>query len=102
MKLIIDSNLCEPPSEIYPFRDITLYAKTYVFEDILLRCKGGTRSLYWRWLKNNGAHDFISYLIKDSELESGFLIAPKKANLNIEKISYSNLNFIIKVLKSLK
>jgi hypothetical protein len=102
MKLIIDSNLCEPPSEIYPFRDVTLYAKTYVFEDILLRCRTGTRSLYWNWLKNNGAHDFISYLIKDTEEESGFLISNKKANLNIEKISYSNLSFIIHSLRSLR
>ena len=102
MKLIIDSNLCEPPSQIYPFRDVTLYAKTYIFDDILLKCKTGTRSAYWSWLKNYGAHDFISYLIKDSEEESGFLIAPKKANLNVEKICYDNLDFIIKALKSLK
>lgn len=102
MKLIIDSNLCEPPSQIYPFRDVTLYAKTFVFEDVLLKCKPGTRSAYWSWLKSYGAHDFISYLIKESENESGFLIAPKKGNLNIQEISYSNLDFIIKVLKSIK
>lgn len=101
MKLIIDSNLCEPPSEIYPFRDVTLYAKTFIFDDVLLRCKSGTRSYYWKWLKKNGAHDFISYLIKDSELEKGFLIAPRDANLNIQLISYSNLHFIISSLKSL-
>lgn len=102
MKLIIDSNLCEPPSQIYPFRDVTLYAKTFIFEDILLKCKSGTRSAYWNWLKNHGAHDFISYLIKDTEKESGFLIAQNRGNLNVEKISYSNLDFIIKVLKSRK
>lgn len=102
MKLIIDSNLCEPPSEIYPFRDVTLYAKAYVFDDILLKCRPGTRSLYWKWLKKYGAHDFISYLIKDSEIENGFLIAPKKANINIGKINYDNLNFIISSLKCLK
>jgi hypothetical protein len=102
MKLIIDSNLCEPPSEIYPFRDVTLYAKTYIFDDILLKCRAGTRSLYWEWLKKYGAHDFISYLIKDSEIESGFLIAPGKANINVHKISYDNLNFIISSLKCLK
>ena len=102
MKLIIDSTLCEPPSEIYPFRDVTLYAKTFVFDDVLLRCKKGTRETYWNWLKKYGAHDFISYLIRDFEEESGFLIAPKEANLNIEKISYSNLHFIISVLNSLR
>ncbi len=102
MKLIIDSNLCEPPSEIYPFRDVTLYAKTYIFDDILLKCRAGTRSLYWEWLKKYGAHDFISYLIKDNEIENGFLIAPTKANINVHKISYDNLNFIISSLKCLK
>lgn len=102
MKLIIDSTLCEPPSEIYPFRDVTLYAKTYIFDDVLLRCKEGTRSSYWEWLKKYGAHDFISDLIKEADQEHGFLIASKKANLNITKISYTNLNFIISVLKSVR
>lgn len=102
MKLIIDSNLCEPPSEIYPFRDVTLYAKTYIFDDVLLKCKTGTRTMYWNWLKRYGAHDFISYIIRDIEEEEGFLIAEKKANLNIQKISYDNLYYIISVLKSLK
>lgn len=102
MKLIIDSFLCEPPSEIYPFRDVTLYAKTYIFEDVLLKCKKGTRTMYWNWLKQYGAHDFISYIIKDTELESGFLIATQQGNLNIDRICYDNLNYIISSLKSIR
>ncbi|MDB4348294.1 hypothetical protein OAA62_00100 [bacterium] len=101
MKLIIDSSLCEPPSEIYPFRDVTLYAKTFVFEDVILKCPDGTRSMYWNWLKNYGAHDFISYLIKYSELESGFQLGPEGSNLNIEYISNRNLSFIISSLSSI-
>ena len=58
--------------------------------------------MYWNWLKRYGAHDFISYIIRDIEEEEGFLIAEKKANLNIKKISYDNLYYIISVLKSLK
>ena len=69
MKLIISAFLCEPPSNISCFRDVTLYGKIYVFEDILLSCKKGTRSAYWEWLKSYGAHDFISYLILDEEKE---------------------------------
>jgi hypothetical protein len=102
VKLIIDSSLCEPPSEIYPFRDVTLYAKTFVFEDVILKCPDGTRSMYWSWLKNYGAHDFISYLIRSSEPESGFSIAPTKSNLNIQSISNHNLSFIISWLNSIK
>jgi len=101
VNLIIDAFLCEPPSEVSCFRDVTLYAKTFVFEDVLLQCPHGTRSIYWRWLKQYGAHDFISYLLLESEDEYGFVISDKKSNLNIDKISASNLNFIISTLQSL-
>ena len=101
MKLIISAFLCEPPSNISCFRDVTLYGSIYVFEDILLSCKKGTRSAYWKWLKSYGAHDFISYLILDDEKEDGFTIGKKKCNLNIDRINYRNLNYIIKRIKSL-
>ena len=64
MNLIIEAPLCEPPSEVSCFRDVTLYGKTFIFEDILVKCDYGTRSIYWRWLKRHGAHDFISQLPK--------------------------------------
>ena len=50
MNLIIGAHLSEPPSEIYCFRDVTLYAKTYIFEDVLIKCPKGTRSIYWNGL----------------------------------------------------
>jgi len=102
MNLIISASLCAPPSEISPFRDVTLYGKTFVFEDILLECEKGTRSFYWKWLKSHGAHDFISYLLIDSEKEYGFKMSPRKGNLNIDNITAVNLNFIISVLNSIK
>lgn len=102
MKLIIDSALSEPPSNISCFRDVTLYANLYVCEDILLRCKKGTRSLYWEWLKKHGAHDFISYLLTEEEREYGFTISPKQGNLNIQSINANNLEFIINCLRSMK
>ena len=102
MKLIIDSFLCEPPSEVSCFRDVTLYGKTFIFEDVLLRCSSGTRSLYWNWLKKNGAHDFISYLLKENEEESCFLISNRRGNVNIKSINSENLNFIISCLNSVR
>ena len=101
MKLIIDSVFTEPPSEISCFRDVTLYGKTYLFEDVLLRCRKGTRSLYWNWLKQNGAHDFISYLLRDDELEYGFYILQNKGNVNIDYIKAENLNFVIQCMRSI-
>lgn len=102
MKLIIDSALTEPPSEISCFRDVTLYGKTFVFEDVLLQCRKGTRTFYWNWLKAHGAHDFVSYLLTDEEKEYGFKISETHGNINIDRICVNNISFIIQCLLSLK
>lgn len=99
MNLIIESCLTEPPSELACFRDVTLFAKTYLFEDILVECKEGTRSIYWKWLKSHGAHDYVSELIRDTEEEDGFSIKAKRGNLTTDRIVCENLNEIISRLK---
>ena len=99
MILIIESCLTEPPSEISCFRDVTLFAKTFIFEDVLLECKEGTRSIYWKWLKQYGAHDFISQLIKDTEKEHGFTIKTQRGNLTTDRIICENLNYIVSRLQ---
>ncbi len=103
MQLIIESCLSEPPSEISCFRDVTLFARTYVFDDILLECPPGTRTAYWNWLKNYGAHDFISYLIKNTDTEQGYTIkTANDANITVDRIDVRNFNDIILRLKSLR
>ena len=102
MNLIIDAVLCEPPSEVSPFRDVTLYGKTFVFDDILLKCDTGTRSLYWNWLKRHGAHDFISQLIRRDEKEHGFRLSMDKGNLIVDRITAFNLDFILSSFYSLR
>ena len=102
MKLIIDSVLSEPPSEISCFRDVTLYGKVFIFEDVLVLCKKGTRSFYWDWLKRHGAHDYVSYLLTDHESEQGFKICQRGGNVNIDRICVNNIDFIIKCISSIK
>lgn len=102
MNLIIKSYLCEPPSSISCFRDVTLYGSVYIFEDILISCKKGTRTAYWNWLKRHGAHDYISYLILDHEEVEGFTIGKKKCNINVDRIIHTNLNHIIRCIKALR
>ena len=103
MNLIIESCLSEPPSEISCFRDITLYASTYVFDDVLLECPSGTRTMYWEWLKAYGAHDFISYLIRNTDQEQGYTIkTANDANITVDRIDVGNLNDIILRLNSLR
>lgn len=102
MKLIIESCLSEPPSVVSCFRDVTLFASTYVFEDILVECEPGTRTIYWNWLKSNGAHDFISYLITSAEKEPGYSIKTTPgSNIRTDRISYDNLSYIISKLRTL-
>jgi len=98
MNLIIEAPLCEPPSEISCFRDITLYGKTFIFDDVLLECPKGTRSIYWNWLKRHGAHDFISQLVKETEGVGGFKIATIQGNYIIDRICCENLPKIITTL----
>jgi hypothetical protein len=103
MNLIIDSRLSEPPSEISCFRDVTLYAKTYIFEDILLYCPEGTRKMYWSWLKNYGAHDFISDLILNHEIEHGCKMGiGDYNNIVVKSINCNNLYEIIERIKYFK
>jgi len=103
MKLIIESCLSEPPSEISCFRDVTLYAKTYCFEDILVQCPPGTRSLYWNWLKRHGAHDFISYLIRMDEKEPGYSMGTTPgSDIVTDRIACCNLSEIINSLQQFR
>ena len=102
MNLIIGAILSEPPSQISCFRDVTLYGKTFIFDDILVDCPTGTRSLYWRWLKRHGAHDFISQLLREDEKEYGFIINERKGNLRVPFITASNLNHILSILYKLR
>tara|TARA_B000000557_G_scaffold258680_1_gene253469 strand:- start:736 stop:1053 length:318 start_codon:yes stop_codon:yes gene_type:complete len=98
MNLIIEAYLSEPPSEISCFRDVTLYGKTFIFEDVLVQCQNGTRSIYWDWLKKHGAHDFVSQLIREDERVNGFKIATMKGNYIIDRICCENLPKIITTL----
>ena len=98
MNLIIDSSLTEPPSEVACFRDVTLFGKIFIFEDILVQCPEGTRSIYWKWLKQHGAYDYISDLVLGREKESGVMLSPSKGNITTDKICAETVGDIIKCL----
>lgn len=103
MKLKIASELSAPPSEVSCFRDVSLFAKTWCFEDVLLECKPGTRSYYWKWLKTHGAHDFISALIRTDEKEPGYSMGTTPgSNIITDRIACHNLNEIISLLRQVR
>ncbi len=102
MNLIIDSCFSEPPSNISCFRDVTLYAKCFVVEDVLVQCPVGTRSIYWEWLKAYGAHDFVSELIREDESEFGFRIKSQGGDFNIDRLDHFNLASVISALNKFR
>tara|TARA_B100002019_G_scaffold106695_1_gene91663 strand:- start:16639 stop:16950 length:312 start_codon:yes stop_codon:yes gene_type:complete len=99
MLLLIDSLLSEPPSSITLFRDITLFARVFRDREVLLECSPLTKDLYWSWLKQHGAFDFVEDIV-DYDAESGFSIRLREihdvpGDLNIRRIGYHNFNKII-------
>ncbi len=98
MNLIIDADLTNPPSEISVFRDITLYSKVFLDYNILLECEQDDKDLYYYWLKNRGAFDFIDDFILYNQ-EKGFTIRPKLATITLKYFRVQELNKVIYLLK---
>ena len=101
MILRIEASLTEPPSSLTVFRDTTLFASAFCDLDVLLECKPGTRSTYWRLLKSKGAHDFVEELVREGE-ETGFYLGKKRANIRVDELNHHTYPFVIDCLRSLK
>ena len=99
MVVIYDSLLTEPPSSINCFRDVTLYVDVFLKSENLIRCPKGTRSMYWKWIKRYGAHDFIKELIAFDEHQEGLLVGKKK-NIDFAVLNEKNYGNMINLLKS--
>jgi len=98
MVIIYDSVLTEPPSSIYCFRDVTLYSNVFLKGENVLCCPKGMKSMYWKWIKNYGAHDFIEEIIIKEEKQSGLTVGIKK-NVHCNYINEINLPLVINKIK---
>lgn len=97
MKLIIDADLTNPPSEISVFRDITLYSKVYLNFDVLLECESQYTDIYYYWLKNRGAFDYVDDFV-ELEQEQGITIRSTNGTITLNYIRAEELNNIIYLL----
>jgi hypothetical protein len=102
MNLIIDAELTEPPSEVPVFRDVTLYSSMLLDMVVLLSCETDMKDLYWYWLKNRGAFDFVEDIINNNTSESGITMASESATIQIKHLRVENLNYVINRLNTLK
>ena len=91
MNLIIDASLTEPPSEVSVFRDVTLYSNVFLKYNILIECESDMKDLYYYWLKNRGAFDFVDDFIQVNE-EDGITMRPADANISIKYLRAENFN----------
>jgi hypothetical protein len=100
MVVIYDSALTEPPSSIHCFRDVTMYNEVFLKNDNLLECPKGTRSLYWKWIKQYGAHDFVKELLIYEERQNGLRVG---SNGDIEMACINEYSYrkLINILQSI-
>jgi hypothetical protein len=72
--LIIADDLVEPPSEILPFRTITMISHVSMDLNILLHTTQDMKDLYYHWMKPKGLMDYIDYILNEQEWEDGIRI----------------------------
>ena len=101
MKIILRGELSEPPSSICCFRDVTLYSACFLEADVLVECPREMRDMYYVWLKDHGAYDFVDAIVRKGQ-EYGFRIGPRKSNFLIDRITAHNLNIIIQRLNDFR
>lgn len=95
MILRLEAELSEPPSTISCFRDVTLFAATFCNLDVLVECARGTRSMYWKWLKDQGAHDFIEQLIIPGEELGGITVGKCKTTIAVSRLTAITLPRVV-------
>lgn len=69
--LVIADDLVEPPTEILPFRTVTMISHLNLGMDILLHTSQEMKDRYYRWMKSRGMMDYVSYIITEAEWEEG-------------------------------
>jgi len=101
MTLRIEAELTIPPSSVTAFRDVTLYIKMLRGFDILLECQEGTRSIFWKWVKDHGAHDFIDQLILPHEETHAPRMGRRDANIRVDRLTVESIPFAMSSIMSL-
>lgn len=101
MLLLIDGFLTEPPSETTLLRDITLYASIFKDMDVLIEAEQEMKDLYYKWLKDHGAFDFVQDIV-GYNIESGLSIrykfSKRKGGLGVRYVGYHNFHRILKFI----
>ena len=69
--LVISDALVEPPSEILPFRTVTMLSAERLEMECLLHTTQEMKDKYYKWMKPRGMFDYIKYILNEYEYEEG-------------------------------
>ena len=89
--LVISDALVEPPSEILPFRTVTMFSHEYLSMDVLLHTTQEMKDFYYQWMKPRGLMDYVKYFLNELEWENGVRIDPLGFYPNTVVVKYIRL-----------
>lgn len=69
--LVIVDTFVEPPSEVLPFRTITMMSSYNLDMDVLLHTTQDMKDLYYQWMRPRGMMDYVTYILNELEFEDG-------------------------------
>lgn len=69
--LVISDALVEPPSEVLPFRTVTMLAHENLEMECLLHTTQEMKDIFYHWMKPRGMMDYVVYILHELEFEEG-------------------------------
>ena len=72
--LIIADSFVEPPSEVLPFRTITMMSSYNLDMEVLLHTTQDMKDLYYHFMRPRGMMDYIKDILNEREWEDGVRI----------------------------
>ena len=69
--------------------------------NVLVECHPQMKDIYYKWLKQYGAYDFIDEIVRKNE-EGGFTIGPARANFLINQLDSNSISRVIGRLSDLR
>jgi hypothetical protein len=72
--LVIADSLVDPPSEVLPFRTVTMLCHDKMNMEVLLHTTQDMKDIFYHWMKPRGMMDYIKYIINEREWEEGVRI----------------------------
>jgi hypothetical protein len=102
--LVIADALVEPPSEVLPFRTVTMLTHDSLAMDILLQTTQDMKDIFYHWMKPRGMMDYIDYILNESEWEDSIRIDIVRCNAKtivVRAIRVENHLYLLGRIKSL-